>query len=127
MTITPCLHNSSTPCRQRTKDQGASPYFSIAIKAKGPGGFPLYHSITPKLHNSATPCRQRNRDRGASPYFSKAIQATSPGGRPLYHSITPSIGSSAHRTRDGGPPLVSQHFLGSQTSRLQAGASTPAQ
>ena len=51
---------------------------------------------------------------GVSSYFKPQLQVSVP--RP-----------DGQMTRDGGPPLLSQHFLGSQTSRLQAGAITPAQ
>jgi hypothetical protein len=103
----------STLHGRRTRDRGAAPYFIPALADQ----------------NSSAPCRQRSRDRGASPYFSTAIQVRVWGVSPYFK---PQLQVSVPRpdgqmTRDGGPPLLSQHFLGSQTSRLQAGAITPAQ
>ena len=103
----------STLHGRRTRDRGAAPYFIPALASQ----------------NSSAPCRQRSRDPGASPYFSTAIQVRVWG---VSHYFKPQLQVSVPRpdgqmTRDGGPPLLSQHFLGSQMSRLQAGAITPAQ
>ena len=116
---TPCFKTASayqgrsTLHGRRTRDRGAAPYFIPALASQ----------------NSSAPCRPRSRDRGASPYFSTAIQVRVWGVSPYFK---PQLQVSVPRpdgqmTRDGGPPLLSQHFLGSQTSRLQAGAITPAQ
>ena len=103
----------STLHGRRTWDRGAAPYFIPALESQ----------------NSSAPCRQRSRDRGASGYFCTAIQVRVWGVSPYFK---PQLQVSLPRpdgqmTRDGGPPVLSQHFLGSQTSRLQAGAITPAQ
>ena len=102
----------STLHGRRTRDRGAAPYFIPALASQ----------------NSSAPCRQNSRDRGASPYFSTAIQVRVWGVSPYFK---PQLGVSVPRpdgqmSRDGRPSLLLQHFLGSQTSRLQAGAITPA-
>ena len=105
------LFHMSLLSKKGHQDWGAAPYFNNGTES---------YSLQPAWVEG----------RGASPYFSKAVQPTGPGGLPLYQYVTPRIGSVAphgHRDSDGGPPLVSQQFLGSQTSRLQAGAITPAQ
>ena len=132
-------HRSEVALHGRGRDGGGTPYFrTVSVhqclsslpgrKTRNPGATPCFKTAS-AYQGRSTLHGRRTRDRGAVPYFSTAIQVRVWGVSPYFK---PQLQVSVPRpdgqmTRDGGPPLLSQHFLGSQTSRLQAGAITPAQ
>ena len=125
-----------------TCTRGASPYFRFfqfvpAYFERPPHvGFPAWgaRGVLPLFHVSHSSEKGppglwgRGSGTGGPPLIS--AKQFNPGGLPLSHSVAPCIGSAAprgHGTINGGPPLVSRHFLGSQVPRPQASAITPAQ